>query len=275
MKKMSKILARVMAAVMAIAFVFTAVPAFSFDAKAAETVQDEIPTKARIYVRVINNYAIKINLRESGYKIKNLKSSSSNLKVFNTYENSSTNTYGDSYKSQLEIGCYARQEGVYKVSFNLVKGSKKTKKTVIVYAKNDGPFKKVTFAGKNLDVYDGGMAPADSGVFKAVMNKGYRLKKIEMEVNVIKDDSYSESSKYINTNRSATVIKNGAKVNLSNVAYKYLSSYTSSYSSEYNSLTEEEDMVALTQFRVTYVDKYTKQEMYATYSMYKLVNFAK
>ena len=67
-------------------------------------------------------------------------------------------------------------------------------------------------------------------------------------------------------------IQNGQTVNLSDIAYKYLYSYSGKYYSSYD---KTENMCAETDFTVTYIDRWSKQERTFTYSVHKLVNFNK
>ncbi len=263
------ILFRALALVLMAAFIFTAVPSVAMTAKAADETTDSIPSKVRIYPYFVDNYAIEIGLVDSGYKLKNLKSNDSNLKVYNTGK---TNSTYSGYKTEFDIGCYARKPGKYKVSFTLVKGSKKLKKTVTVFAKADEPIKKVTFAGKRIDSYidydyAGRMGFPDSGAFSVKMRKGYKLVGINVKTYLHSTNTYSEST-YTNSSYVDKAISNGDTVSLSDVAYKYYYKYQENE-------TFEENMVAETVFEITYKDKYTKEEVTTQYSLYKLVNFEK
>ncbi len=258
--KKNSIFLKAIAVILTLAFVFAAVPAFRYEAKAAG-VKDVIPAKVRIYSRSVSNSAIEIFMVQAGYKITGLKSNSSNLKVYNTRTGAS---YEEGYGSELRIGCYARKEGTYKVSYTLVNGKSKIKKTTTVYAKNDGPFKSVKFAGQRLDLRDDGdygyMAKKNSGKFEVKLNKGYKLKGIEVRSYALNGSSTKEVTKKIS---------NKANVTLSDVPYKY--SYSSSYDGTVYENTEY--MVARTVFAVTYTDKYSKQEKTSTYELYRLVRW--
>lgn len=269
MKNKMNFIRKGMALLLAIAFAVTLVPSLSFKAYAADNAQvkDIIPTKARIYTQSVDNSAIEIELVDSGYKLTKLKSSDKNLKVYNTgFEESQ---YGD-YKTEFQIGCYALKSGTYKVSFTLVKGKKKTAKTVTVYAKDDSPIKSVKYGGKRLDTYNeayyGGFGYPNSGAFKVTMNKGYKLKRIEVERYI--KSSYS-SDDYEGVTSDRYEIKNGATVTLSDQAYRH------KYESEYypENAEDTEYMCAETSFIVHYIDKYTKEERTRSYSVYKLVNW--
>ncbi len=268
MKNKMNFIKKGMALLLAIAFTVALIPTMSLRANAAsDPVEDKIPKAVRIYPRSVDNSAISISLVDEGYKLTGLKSSDKNLKVYNTYTESSK--YGD-YKSEFKIGCYALKAGKYKVSFTLVKGKKKTSKSVTVFAKDDGPIKSVKFAGKRLDIRDeahmGGFGYPDTGAFKVVMNKGYKLTKIEVQKHV--KSSYNNED-YEFTDSENTVISNGATVSLCDLAYRYFNKGT--YDPE--DAEDTQYMCADTAFIVSYIDKYSKEERRTYYYVYKLVNW--
>lgn len=266
MKKRS-ILSKVIAVVLTLAFVLTAFTGFKYEAKAATDLKDYVPTSVRIYTRSIDNSAIRIQLVDQGYSIKNIKSNNPNLKVYGTRVETSTSQY--SFGSEFAIGCYARKDGKYKVTYTLEKNGKKEKKSVTVYAKMDSAIKSVKFGSQRLDLYGedtmGYMAKKDSGKFSVKMNKGYKLKGIR--VGVYAHKAYGDSS--ISSEMVYTDIANNSNVTLSDVPYRNF------YESQYSSYgTDTEHMVAETRFEITYIDKYSKEERTLTYTLYKLVRWA-
>ena len=258
---------RILAVLFALALTIMAIPSVNVKAATSSEVKDEIPTKVRIMSRSVYSSAIQIKLVDEGYKLKNLKSNNTNLKVYNTYVEEATDS---DYNTEFRIGCYARKTGKYKVSFDLVKGSKKTHKSVTVFAKDDEPIKKVTFGNKRVD-YNytsnsgnyGRMGYPDSGVLKVTMRGGYKLKKIE--IGKYETKSYSDGDVYSSENY--VEVSNGATITLSDVPYTYKNT-SSSYANE------TEYMVAETEIRVTYIDKYTKTEATRIFDIYKLVKWA-
>ncbi len=259
MNKVVSAIKRFAALVLVFAFMFSVVPSLSINVKAADTVKDVIPTKVRTQARMVSR-EFSINIVEGGYKIANLKSYNKNLKVYVTQQHNYSDTASDKYKSQLKVGMYALKEGKYKVTFNLVKGNKKTKRTVTVFAYNDEPVKRYKFAGKTVDD-DSRMVTADAGNFKVIMNKGYKLKSIRVITNV--QDSYFKDWYSMWQNQPGVYIKNGQYVSLSKIARRC------NHSGEY-----ENEMVAGTFFKVTYIDKYSKEEKETGITLYKMVNSA-
>ena len=210
-----------------------------------------------------------IYVGESGYRISNVKSSSSSLLVKKTEEN--YNTYSDynydydtdTYKTEKKTGYhdayisyFAKKAGTYKVSFDVV--DTKTNKTVAtktikVIAKNtvyQDPIRSIKYCGKDVcNLYP--YTNKTSGKLKVTMRKGYQLVKIE--IGKVNSKGVREYKK----------VKNGAKIKLA-TKQTYSYSYTSSYSDykygySYNYLFPE------TYIRITYKNKKTK-EVSETYS---------
>lgn len=202
-----------------------------------------------------------IYLGKSGYRISNVKSSSSSLLVKKTKENYSTDTdydYDtDLYKAQKMtsyhdtcISYFAKKAGTYKVSFDVV--DTKTNKTVAtktikVIAKNTvylDPIKSIKYNGKDLYNYYP-YTNKTSGKLKVTMKKGYQLVKIE--VGKVNSKGVTEYKK----------VKNGAKIKLATkqtYSYSYAASYSDyKYAYSYNRLFPE------TIIRITYKNKKTKQ----------------
>ncbi len=259
MNRIGKLFTKFAAVMLAFAIAFTAVATYKIDVNAQTTLQDEIPDRVRIDPLVTRNMAICMKLVDGGYQVKNLKTSSKNLKVFVTrlsrYNASTT------YKTLINIGCFATKVGKYKVSFTLDNGKKNIKKSVTVYCKTGYGVKKVTLGGKRIDLdNNGAMAPVEGGVLKVQLNKNYVLKGIEMEIYTANDRK----------NMTKVPIKNGQYITLSKIAEKDNdpgSSYI--YSHHY------EEMVAPTRIIVRYEDKKTKIKSYQSFPLYLLVNYVR
>ena len=138
----------------------------------------------------------------SGYKVKNIKSSSSNLKIYKR-NYSSSNTSNSSYSKATTVNSmynyitlygYAKKAGTYTISYNLtdINGVKvMPTQTVTVVAKDDvSPFKKITYAGQSLWTNEGSRFSLsdDTNVYttkkkgKLIVKpaSGYKIKKIEV-----------------------------------------------------------------------------------------------
>ena len=144
---------------------------------------------------------------------------------------------------------------------------------------NDSPFKKVLVNGKDYYKMDSYFTTKKSIKFKVVMNKGYKFKKLELGTYgapaPVTDDYRSSSYKnYTNLENEMTyrTVKNGAKVTLGNYGsyslreYDYDNGYDKPYKYHYLS----DSMTASTYLRVTYIDKYTKQEETTSFYFSKL-----
>lgn len=221
-----------------------------------------VPKKVRIYSNSTYQ-TFSFDLGGYGYSIKDLKSSSSKLKVKQTYQRTQEGMAdNDNYAT---ITLYATKEGDYKVTFNIVdaSGTKVSAHTVKVYAKNDSVLKGLK-VGKNnaFSSTDSNysLLKGSSGKVKVTMSKGYKLKKIEYG---IYDSSKSE---YV-----YTTIKNNQKITYGTKVSEYSYSYESAYSTfKYNYWSKS--AMANTFIRVTYVDKYTKAQDTISYGFYRWIN---
>lgn len=229
------------------------------------------PTKLHIGLGYANADAIEIKLASAGDKIKNIKSSSKNLIAYQT----SLDIYRSSYSQSDErnaagIGVYAKKKGTYTVKFSIYdkSGKKKSTKSVKIYANNDSAVKSFKVDGK--DIYSLNYVNKKTAKIKVTMNKGYKLKKIE--VGTYKQ---TKSGNRTDSEMKYKKVKNGSKITLGTKRYyhSYKDEETSSYDSNYYYYNENwrKGMTAPTEIRVTYTDKYTKQTATAYYTIDKLL----
>ncbi|WP_099469373.1 hypothetical protein [Konateibacter massiliensis] len=222
-----------------------------------------VPSKVRVMPNISDT--VSFDLPAYGYSIKNLKSSSKNLKAKQTYQYNSFDAEEKENESSATITMYASKEGTYKVSFDIynASGVKESSKKITVYAKSDLPMKSLKLGNKNyLSETDlnSRLLTAKSGKVSISMAKGYKLKKLEYGVyNKAKDDVVY------------TTIKNKKKITFGTEVSSSNYSYTSSYR-DYKYNYWRNPALAYTYIRVTYTDKYTKTEQVSTYSFYKWVN---
>lgn len=204
-----------------------------------------------------NNYyetPIAFDLKSKGDRIANLKSSSSNLLTWQTYKDvKSEDGY---FHSHVGIGIYAKKSGTYTVTFNILNknGKKKSTEKVTVYADKNQPIKSVTFSGKKINsvLFT---ASLTSGRVKVTMNKGYKLKKIEVGTwKTVATQNGTESKLVYKTIQNNAVLKLGKKCFQSDTIEGNLKK---GYYHEYYA----NDMWAAHVIRVTYVDKYTGKTM--------------
>ena len=136
------------------------------------------------------------------------------------------------------------------------------------------PISRITYAGKNVfaskktnkgrGMYDAVSMPK-KGRFKVTMKKGYKVKSIEVgkyqKYNT--PDGYSTKLEY-----SGKKLKNGGKVKLGKTASSFSTKSDTSESLRKN-------MEAGTTFRITYINKKTKEEGVYTITLNRLVNYVK
>ena len=255
MKVIKKLLGLLLAITMVIAFV----PA---SAEAAE--KDTIPTKVRLIYSMDSN-AIEINLADITQSIDNITTDSKNLTAMLTGSEYSAqkgdgNENSES-KNKYTIGLRSKKNGTYTVSFDILdeKNKKVETKEITVYAYSS-PVKSVTFDGKEIN---GDWLSGKSAKVKVTLTSGNKIKKLEYGVYEIKEDG--ESS--ISTEEVYKKFKNGAKITFGTQPYYYSSEYSDNYDDySYETKYFNTDMDAPTYIRITYYDKYTKQnEVYTEY----------
>ena len=188
---------------------------------------------------MVNDSAISVQLGTNGKNIKNIKTSSKNLKAKVTrlsLSSSSNSGY---------VGVYAKKTGKYTVSFDVYNAqNKKIKKfTVKVNVK---------------------------------MNKGYKLKKIEYSTYskpVAKTNS-SYSTTYSNSEITKKV-KNGKSIQLGHYGYYYGHDYSYAYGTySYESYSRDGDIMAPTIVKITYLDK-NKNTISTSYTLYRIADDVK
>lgn len=229
------------------------------------------PTKLHIGLGYANADAIEIKLASAGDKIKNIKSSSKNLIAYQTsldiYRSSDSPS---SDRNAAGIGVYAKKKGTYTVKFSIYgkNGKKKSTKSVKIYANNDSAVKSFKVDGK--DIHSLNYVNKKTAKIKVTMNKGYKLKKIEVGTY-----KHTKSGNNTESEMKYKKIKNGSKITLGTKPYYYGHKYedTDPYNSNYYYYSENwnKGMTATTEIRITYTDKYTKQTATTYYVIDKLL----
>lgn len=183
---------------------------------------------------------IRIDLAQVDYTVKNVKSSSKNLRfwtsrtcVIKHYENESAKDY---YKLEKKVylAMFAKKSGSYTVSFDVFDkdGNLLGSESLKVFASNETGIKSFQVAGKKISLSDETTVVFKENVtVKVSLNKGYKLKKMER---LYTNKDYKLVSK--------KKIKNGQKVKVNK---KYVN----------------------TLIRVTYVDKYTKKDVVSEFCL--------
>lgn len=213
------------------------------------------PAAEHVAVKQTYSQEIEVVFAEGDYKIANLKSSSANLLLRTTYVSASSSKR--SYDSEhpygyAEISMYAKKKGTYTVTFDVIGRNQEVKSShsVKVHADANTPVKKTTFNG-STNIY-ATIIPKAKGKFKVTMTKGYKLQSITMT-------TYNKAGKAVTKK-----IKNGASVTLG----KYRRISDGNQSAGWENWTA--DLLARTEFQVTYLDKYTGEAKDVSYSLYRL-----
>lgn len=222
-----------------ILFLTVVVTGLPVNAQAAEKTQ-----KVRIYgADSWNDQAIEVEFDEYGESIDNIKTDSSNLVAKQTMTQVSKNNGSDDF-NKAAIGLYAKKNGTYKVTYDIMnaKGKKKSSVTVAVYV-YDYPLKSITYNGKNRN---NNVTTLKSAKIKVALTSGNTVKKLEYGVYNSKGEMTYKS------------FKNGSKVTFGTKPYSYSDDYSSDDGSNIYKYSNE-GMMAETAIRLTYSDKYTKQ----------------
>ena len=225
---------------------------------------------------MVNDSAISVQLGTNGKNIKNIKTSSKDLKAKVTrlsLSSSSNSGY---------VGVYAKKTGKYTVSFDVYNAqNKKIKKfTVKVNVteptfSNNSPFKSVTFNNKEYD-YAKAVYNKNSVKVNVKMNKGYKLKKIEYSTysTPVAKTNNSYSTTYSNSEITKKV-KNGKSIQLGHYGYYYGHDYSYAYGTySYESYSRDGDIMAPTIVKITYLDK-NKNTISTSYTLYRIADDVK
>lgn len=232
MKKGKKLLCSMLVVVM-IAGLFAALPE-----KTQAAAKATVTKSVHLYVKSLDDSAIKVSFADKDEHIENLKTDSKNLKA--------KIVYMSSYDGKREggIGLYATKEGTYTVTFDIYDANDKkvSSHSVKVYANSDHAMKSLTFEGNSMLSNSLIITDKSKGKLSVTVNKGYTLKKIVIKTY---DKNGVEKSKTVKNNSNITLGK-----------YSYCYEYGDVYE-EYYSL--ESSMMAPTYVYIYYTDKYTKE----------------
>lgn len=225
--------------------------------------KDSIPTKVRMYGEHWNDRAIDIELADTTQTIGNVKTDSKN--AYADVTAISVSVQDDEKKNEVSIGVYAKKEGTYTISFDILDadGKKVSTKKVKVYAYNDYVVKNISLEGKEKNTY---FLNKKSGKVKVTLSSGNKIKKLEYGV-------YSTPELYYNTTRNDVIyktFKNGSKITYGSNPDYYGYEY-SNESTEFYSKNMFTSIAAPTYIRITYIDKYTKQEETTTEVFYRII----
>lgn len=215
------------------------------ETQAAETAS--VTKAVHLNVGTCKDGAISITFAAEWDHVKNLKTSSKNLKAKITSIN--MNTYNQQTPDTASISLYAIKKGTYTVSFDIYNESEKkvSSHTVKVYVNTDQAIKSVTFAGEQTYA----LTEKTKGKLAVTMNKGYTLKKIILETY---DKTGEEKTQQVKNNSIVTLGK-----------YPHLYKSGKMYEDYYHMSTS---LMTYTGICVYYIDKYTNEETYEFYYLH-------
>ena len=175
------------------------------------------------------------------------------------------------------IDYYTAKKGTYSISVAIYSSKTNKKlatKTIKAFVQAGSPIKSVLVNGKDYYKFKSYLTTAKSVTFKVVMNSGYTLKKLEVGTwgsnKTTKNDStYSKRTETRNEMTYKT-FKNGGKITLGTKG-NYSVSRTENLAyyeggESYVTYYHYDSMVAPTYVRITYLDKYSKEEKQTGYS---------
>lgn len=213
----------------------------------------KVPKKVHIQTKQTYTDDIQVVFGEGDYKLANVKSNSKNLHVRTTYVNATGSEDASNKETPwgyATIRLYARKNGTYTVTFDVVGRDRKVKSHHSVKVRADAlsAVKNITFDGQYLY----GVAAKAKGKFKVSLNKGYKLVSIRMT-------TYDKSGKAVTKK-----IKNGSSVTLGK--YRSKTVYEDSATRE----NWRADLLAKTEFEISYKDSFTKETKTTTSYLYRL-----
>ena len=199
---------------------------------------------------------VSLGVGSAAESISDIKSNSKKLLVKLVQVRTDKTNGGKWYTVEL----YSKKKGIYKASdiYTAVDGSQK-KKILRVRVTNDEPCESVKIRGKKLTSKSQNFLSFKSGKLLVKMNKGYKLKKIELKKYATLKQEFGENEWEIKK------IKNGSKIAISNVPFhaRYGIYGETGLGSEYKSCVAESELI------ITYVDQYSKKEKQISYMICK------
>lgn len=233
------------------------------------------PTKVRAGIRELSN-GCSIYLVNEGDYVASVKSNSSNLltkitgkAVYTGDEYTSVRLEGDKEqkcRSRSTIAYHAKKKGTYTLTVTIKNAKKKTtcKKNIQVYAEEYAtPVKSLKYAGKSYNAIGTNLFTKKSGKLQVVMNKGFKLQKIEV-------GKYAEKAyKEYNPEPVYVKVKNKANITLADSTKYKANTYISpgEYYS-YESGTNYDYLYPVTYVKVTYKDMKLGIVRSAEYELY-------
>ena len=247
--KMKQTMKRFLACTLAVAMLLT----LPVTTKAQAEVKDNLPKKVRVYTSDTPwSRSVYLTLADADKSIENVKSNSSNLKaeLTNCYKSIQNGTV---YSNSFSIGMIPFRDGKYTVSYDIVKNDKVVSTQKMEVYAYPSPLKSVTLDGEESSSY----GTKTKAKIKVSLASGNTIKKLEVGTYKVKTDKNSGQK---TSGITYKTFKNGASVKLGTSGYYYEYQWgdrvkDDSYNGQLNS-----SLNSYTEIKITYKDKYTKQE---------------
>lgn len=257
--KMKQTMKRLLACTLAVVMLLT----LPVTTKAQAAVKDNLPEKVRIYTSTTPwSKSVYLTLEDTEKSIENVKSNSKNLKaeLVGSYTNIQQ---GNVYSHSFTIGMIPFKDGTYTVTYDIVKNDKvvDTRK-MEVYA-YPSPIKDVTLDGKTDSYYEN----KAKGKIKVSLTSGNTIKKLEVGTYKMITDKNSGQKR---TDMTYKTFKNGDSVKLGTIGSYSEYGYGNRIKDESYSGSLNSTLKSYTEIKITYKDKYTKQEETISRAFYGL-----
>lgn len=225
--------------------------------KAAET---KIPDKIRVFINDQEGgggiASITWNSNDVLERVEHVKTDSKNLSAgINYFE-------ADSEKKLNEqmLSIYAKKEGTYQISFDIVKNGKVVSKHKIKVYAYPMP------VSVKLGTLKAGLLVGDKGKLDVKIAKGNKIKKIE--VSVYKEKKTENAILYRISNQT---VKNGSTVTYGKYSRGEIYYWQTQNSDKYSLSSNFTEIYAPTRINVTYKDQYTKQDETCSVEYLKII----
>lgn len=175
--------------------------------------------------------------------------------AYSTISHTPTNLLAD---NKYSITVQARKKGTYDLSFSVKTGENTQQYTVKVYC-YEYPVAKVTVNGKSINLSK--QMNMKSGKVKVTMPKGYKITKLEYQTS----ERVTNADGNVTTKTDYKTFSNGEEIPF--ITQPDYSHYKYSNNSTYMTTTSEslyDGVTASTDIKITYLDKYTKEEQTRT-----------
>ena len=254
--KMKQAMKRIVACTLAITMLMT----LTVTTKAQAEVKDNLPKKVRLYTSNQgrdSECTVGLSLADEKKSITNVKSNSKNLVA--QYAGYTYHMFaGEVNQNDHLIGLVATRTGEYTVTYDIVKsGTVVSSETMQVYAYPNPAH--VSLDGDNGPYY----RDKTKAKVKVSLDSGNKIKKLEVGTYKMSSDEGRKRSEV-----SYKTFKNGDIVKLGNVPQYYEYHNGDRLKDQWYSASCNDSLMAYTLIRITYMDKYSKQEETITMRYY-------